>query len=83
MVKIIDYILGLFGTIPNGWKQRFYSLLLSLVAVIELFADVPDSWHTEKVLTQVALVLAVVASFITKLLRDRGTRQIISRMGRR
>ena len=65
----IEKLLGL-GIIPPEWKQRVYSLLLALVALIELFVELPEEYTNEMFLAKVAAVVAVLLAFALKKIRD-------------
>lgn len=69
MLKLIEKVLGL-GVIPPEWKQRIYSLLLALIAAVELFYDVPDEWQEDATLLKAATVIAVILSFVLKKIRE-------------
>lgn len=66
----LEKILGL-GVIPPEWKQRIYGFLLALVALVELWVEIPDAWHTEAMLTRAALAIAVIIALVFKLVRER------------
>jgi len=69
MLEMLEKVLGL-GVIPEDWKQRVYSLLMSVIMTVELFYDIPDNLHGEVFVMKVASVIAVVLAFLAKKLRD-------------
>ena len=69
MLEFIEKLLGL-GVIPPEWKQRIYSLLLALIAFVELFTDVPDHFNNEVFIAKVAAAIAVILAFAVKKVRD-------------
>ena len=49
---------------PKNMKAgTYYSLLLAVVTLAELWVDIPDQWHTEAMLAKIAAAIAVVIAF--------------------